>query len=75
MALAVADCCSHRFRLVLKMPLAPAKKPIGPTKNEMVASLAVINAKGASLQGNKLTLTGVAPNSIVFADRPVRAVG
>jgi hypothetical protein len=53
----------------------PAKKPIGPTKNDMVASLAVINAKGASLQGNKLTLTGVAPNSIVFADRPVRAAG
>ena len=53
----------------------PAKKPIGPTKNDMVASLAVINAKGASLQGNKLTLTGVAPNSIVFADRPVSAAG
>jgi hypothetical protein len=53
----------------------PAHKPIGPTKNDMVASLAVINAKGASLQGNKLTLTGVAPNSIVFADRPVRAAG
>lgn len=52
----------------------PAKKPIGPTKN-MVASLAVLNAKGASLQGNKLTLTGVAPNSIVFADRPVHAAG
>jgi hypothetical protein len=46
----------------------PAKKPIGPTKNEMVPSLAVLNAKGATLQGNKLTLTGVSPNSIVFAD-------
>mgnify|MGYP000532960945 CR=1 FL=1 len=53
----------------------PAKKTIGPSKNEMVASLAVLNAKGATLQGNKLTLTGVAPNSIVFADRPVRAAG
>jgi len=53
----------------------PAKKPIGPTKNEMVASLAVLNAKGASLQGDKLTLTGVSPNSIVFADRPVHAAG
>ena len=53
----------------------PAKKPIGPSKNEMVPSLAVLNAKGATLQGNKLTLAGVSPNSIVFADRPVRSAG
>ena len=53
----------------------PAEKPIGPTKNEMIPSLAVLNAKGATLQGNKLTLTGVSSNSIVFADRPVRAAG
>jgi hypothetical protein len=53
----------------------PATKPIGPTKNEMVPSLAVLNSKGATLQGNKLTLVGVSPNSIVFADRPVRAAG
>ena len=53
----------------------PAKKPIGPSKNEMVPSLAVLNAKGATLQGNKLTLVGVSPNSIVFADRPVRSAG
>ena len=38
-------------------------------------SLAVLNSKGATLQGNKLTLSGVSPNSIVFADRPVRAAG
>ncbi|QWG20940.1 hypothetical protein KMZ68_18325 [Bradyrhizobium sediminis] len=38
-------------------------------------SLIVLNSKGVSLQGNKLVLTGVAPNSIVFADRPVRAAG
>ena len=42
---------------------------------EIVPSLIVMNARGASLQGGKLTLTGVAPNSIVFADRPVRAAG
>lgn len=53
----------------------PAKKPIGPSKNEMVPSLAVMNSRSATLQGNKLTLTGVSPNSIVFADRPVRAAG
>jgi hypothetical protein len=34
-----------------------------------------MNARGASLQGGKLTLIGIAPNSIVFADRPVRAAG
>jgi len=40
-----------------------------------VPSLIVMNARGATLQGGKLTLFGVAPNSIVFADRPVRAAG
>jgi hypothetical protein len=39
----------------------PAKKSIGSSKNDMVASLAVLNAGGASLQGNKLTLTDVSP--------------
>jgi len=53
----------------------PAKTAIGAPKNDMLPSLAVLNAKGASLQGNTLTLTGVAPNSIVFADRPFRAAG
>ena len=55
----------------------PAKKQIGASQsqNHMVASMAVLNAKGATLQGNKLTLTGVSSNSIVFADRPVRAAG
>jgi hypothetical protein len=53
----------------------PAKKPIGSSQNQMIPSLAVLNAKGATLQGNKLTLTGITPNSIVFADRPVRAAG
>jgi hypothetical protein len=41
----------------------------------MVPSLAVVNSDGATLQGNKLTLKGVSINSIVFADRPVRAAG
>jgi hypothetical protein len=34
-----------------------------------------MNAQGASLQDETLTLNGVAPSSIVFADRPVRAAG
>ena len=41
----------------------------------MVPSLAVLNSGGAKLEGGKLTMSGIAPNSIVFADRPVRAAG
>ena len=52
---------------------APAQK--STTKSEMVPSLIVVNAQGASLQGETLTLNGVAPSAIVFADRPVRAAG
>jgi len=53
----------------------PLQKTIGQDKPEIVPSLIVMNARGATLQGGKLTLTGVAPNAIVFADRPVRAAG
>jgi hypothetical protein len=41
----------------------------------MVPSLFVMNARSAGLQGQTLTLAGVSPTSIVFADRPVRAAG
>ena len=55
---------------------APGQKTIGqPAKEAMIPSLAVINSRGASLQGNILTMTEVSPNSIVFADRPFRAAG
>jgi hypothetical protein len=53
----------------------PLQKTIGQAGPDIVPSLIVMNARGASLQSGKLTLTGVAPNSIVFADRPVRAAG
>jgi hypothetical protein len=53
----------------------PLEKTIGQTGPDIVPSLIVLNARGASLQSGKLTLNGVAPNSIVFADRPVRAAG
>jgi len=53
----------------------PLQKTIGQAGPDVVPSLIVMNARGASLQGGKLTLTGAAPNSIVFADRPVRAAG
>jgi hypothetical protein len=65
--------------LAQSAPSAPAhvplQKTIGQAKPEIVPSLIVMNSRGASLQGTKLTLTGVAPNSIVFADRPVRSAG
>jgi hypothetical protein len=58
---------------------APGQKTIGqpqtPKKSAMIPSLAVINSRGATLQGSVLTLTDVGLNSIVFADRPYRAAG
>jgi hypothetical protein len=56
-------------------PHVPLQKAIGEAKPEVIPSLIVLTSRGASLQGTKLTLTGVSPNSIVFADRPVRAAG
>lgn len=53
----------------------PLQKTIGEARPEIVPSLIVMNSKGATLHGNRLTLTGVSANSIVFADRPVRAAG
>ena len=54
----------------------PLQKTIGkPMTQAPVPSLGVLNAGGATLEGNKLTLTGVSGNVIVFADRPVRAAG
>ena len=56
-------------------PHVPLQKTIGQAKPEVVPSLIVINSRGATLADGKLTLVGVSPNSIVFADRPVRAAG
>lgn len=51
-------------------------KSIGQVSEpEVVPSLIVFNAEGATLKDGKLVLTGVASNSIIFADRPVRAAG
>jgi hypothetical protein len=57
---------------------APTMKTIGKpstAKQELINSLIVMNSDGATLEGDKLTLSGVAKNSIVFADRPVRLAG
>lgn len=57
-------------------PHVPLEKTVGRVSQEApVASLLVVNADGAKLEGDKLVLTGVSTNSIVFADRPVRAAG
>jgi hypothetical protein len=59
-----------------KKPHVPLEKTIGEvTATAPVPSLAVLNAQGATLADNKLTLTGVSTNTIVFADRPVRSAG
>ena len=44
-------------------------------KPDIVPSLFVLNSRGATPQGDTLTLVGVTPNSIIFADRPVRSAG
>ncbi|CAM5762822.1 hypothetical protein LMIY3S_00607 [Labrys miyagiensis] len=55
---------------------APAQKTIGGAqKTRVEPALIVMNAAGAKLEGNQLTLVSAAPNSIIFADRPVRAAG
>jgi len=51
-------------------------KTIGtPQRPQIVPSMIVLNANGAKLSGRTLTLDGVSPNAIVFADRPIRAAG
>lgn len=44
-------------------PHVPLQKTIGQFKTEVVPSLIVFNAQGASLQGSKLVLNGIAPTS------------
>ncbi len=53
----------------------PGQKQIGKVKPEVEPALIVMNSAGARLEGNRLVLTGIALNSIIFADRPVRAAG
>ncbi|WP_426408478.1 hypothetical protein [Bradyrhizobium ganzhouense] len=49
--------------------------PSAAAKPDIVPSLFVLNSRGATLQGDVFVLTGIAPNAIIFADRPVRSVG
>ena len=55
---------------------APAQKTIGtPSARKRSEALIVLNAKGATLSGNTLVLSGVASSAILFASRPVRGAG
>ncbi|MBB3979517.1 hypothetical protein GGQ64_004761 [Rhizobium azooxidifex] len=57
-------------------PHVPLAKTIGQvTPTGPVPSLYVLNSAGAKLEGTTLTMSGVSMNSIVFADRPIRAAG
>lgn len=83
-ALLAAACLTMAFPVLAQQAPAPMPAPnpvpirgtIGAVpQTGPVASLFVLNAHGATLADGKLTLTGVAPSSIAFADRPVRAAG
>jgi hypothetical protein len=78
LALTITLCGSH-VALAQSAATPHGMKTIGapstPAKPEILPSLFVLNSRGATLQGDTLTLTGVSPNSIIFADRPVRAAG
>ena len=55
---------------------APAQKTIGtPSTRKHSSSLIVVNARGAKLQGQTLTLEGVSPSAVFFTTRPARGVG
>jgi hypothetical protein len=62
-----------------QLPPPLTQKTIGMSSSQEAAkvepALIVMNASGATLADNKLTLTGLAPNAIIFADRPTRAAG
>jgi hypothetical protein len=73
-----AVLCGSGMTFAQNAPTSAPVKTIGTpaaAKSEVVPSLIVLNSRGATLQGDVLTLNGVTPNSIVFADRPVRAAG
>ena len=57
-------------------PPAQTPKTIGqPQQPKLVPTMIVLNARGAKLEGQKLILDGIAPNAIIFADRPTRSAG
>ena len=77
LALAAAPLATAQNAPALKSPQTETKAIGVPSnaKEEIVPSLIVLNSRGATLTGDKLTLAGVSLNVIVFADRPVRSAG
>ena len=74
--LALAAVVGLSSTATAQTPSQSSAKTIGaPQKPQIVPSLIVLNAQGAKLSGRTLTLDGVSPNAIVFADRPIRAAG
>jgi hypothetical protein len=71
--------CGMGAALAQNAPAPSSMKTIGApaaaAKPEIVPSLFVFNSRGATLQGDTLTLSGVSPSAIIFADRPVRSAG
>jgi hypothetical protein len=77
-ALTAALCgpgLAHAQTAPAPSPMKTIGAPATAAKPEIVPSLFVLNSRGATLQGDTLTLTGVMPHSIIFADRPVRSAG
>ncbi len=55
---------------------APAQKTIGvPAARRHSEALIVLNARGAKLANQTLTLEGVSPSATLFASRPARGAG
>jgi hypothetical protein len=78
LALVAAPLASPAQDMPKPAQVGPALKAVGIPSNakpEILPSLIVMNSQGATLQGDKLTLIGVAPNVIIFADRPARSAG
>jgi hypothetical protein len=67
--------CAPGLTLAEDATPVPTQTTVGLAETQIVPSLIVLNARSASLEGQTLTLKGVAPTSIIFADRPVRAAG
>jgi hypothetical protein len=74
-----AALCGPGMAIAQTAPTPSSMKTIGTpaaaAKPQIVPSLFVLNSHGATLQGDTLTLIGVMPHSIIFADRPVRSAG
>jgi hypothetical protein len=54
---------------------APTQKAVGSAETQIVPSLIVLNAHSASPEGQKLTLNGVAPSSIIRPRDKCRKAG